>query len=452
MNKKTFIKKLKEKLSILDSEEVKDIISEYTDTIDEKIKNGEKEEDAIADFGDIDELAKEILKAYKINPKYSDKKEESKDFVNGFENTIKKGASKLSQFTKDVVDSIKKNDTDFTLQTAFEIILKALVLLLIIAVLRLPFMFLSYLGESILDVMLFPIDAVLIVVWKLIVWALYILAAILIGMTIFKNNIKVEKSSKKKESNKEEKVIKEEIEEIDNTKKVGQEKHKGVSNALTVIIKVFVTIFILIPLILLNVGLFFGILLCIYYLCQGINLLGPLFILIGIMVMTSFIADIFGNIFKNKRRNFIIPIIVSLIFFVVGTFTTFIKARDYEFYNEVDHNLFKSETVEHTKEINEYLQINGYFVSKVYDEEMMDNQVKIIYTYYPDVLNIEYDERKYSIEIDTHDIDNRKNFYKIYDHVIDHLKKDEFYRYDEFFHVEIKVVGNEETLRKVRTF
>ena len=71
MNKSSFISKLKKNLKILDENEVKDIVDEYSEIIDEKIKNGKTEEEAIKDFGDVNELCKEILKAYKINPKYT---------------------------------------------------------------------------------------------------------------------------------------------------------------------------------------------------------------------------------------------------------------------------------------------------------------------------------------------------------------------------------------------
>ena len=58
MNKKKFIKKLKNNLSILEENEINDIIDEYSDIIDEKIKNGKSEEEAINDFGNINELSK----------------------------------------------------------------------------------------------------------------------------------------------------------------------------------------------------------------------------------------------------------------------------------------------------------------------------------------------------------------------------------------------------------
>ena len=70
MNKEKFIKELTKKLNILSEEEKNDIILEYEDIIEEKIKHGKTEEEAVKEFGDIDKLTKEILEAYKINPDY----------------------------------------------------------------------------------------------------------------------------------------------------------------------------------------------------------------------------------------------------------------------------------------------------------------------------------------------------------------------------------------------
>ena len=68
MKKKEFLSILEEKLEVLNKEEREDILNEYKDTISEKVKNGQTEEEAIKDFGDIDDLARELLSAYKINP------------------------------------------------------------------------------------------------------------------------------------------------------------------------------------------------------------------------------------------------------------------------------------------------------------------------------------------------------------------------------------------------
>ena len=78
MNKKKFLKILEEKLQILSEEEINDILNEYKDTIEEKVKHGSSEEEAVADFGSVEELSREILKAYKINPDYSKNKDKVK--------------------------------------------------------------------------------------------------------------------------------------------------------------------------------------------------------------------------------------------------------------------------------------------------------------------------------------------------------------------------------------
>lgn len=69
MTKSNFIKKLSEKLRILEESEVEGIINEYSYHIDQKIREGKSEEEAIADFGDFDELVKSILAAYHIDKK-----------------------------------------------------------------------------------------------------------------------------------------------------------------------------------------------------------------------------------------------------------------------------------------------------------------------------------------------------------------------------------------------
>ena len=73
MNKKEFINEIKTRLSILKKEEIDDIVNEYSEYIDEKIKSGKSESEAIKEFGDIDELVGGILDAYKIDKEYYNK-------------------------------------------------------------------------------------------------------------------------------------------------------------------------------------------------------------------------------------------------------------------------------------------------------------------------------------------------------------------------------------------
>lgn len=71
MNKTEFLDELKNGLAVLEEKEQQDILEEYTQHIDMKMERGLSEEEAIGDFGDLGQLAAEILEAYHVNPDYN---------------------------------------------------------------------------------------------------------------------------------------------------------------------------------------------------------------------------------------------------------------------------------------------------------------------------------------------------------------------------------------------
>ncbi len=73
MTKKEFLKELEDRLQMLDEKERKDMIEEYSQHISMRMESGMKEEEAIDDFGDIDDLIAEILEAYHLDPEYAAK-------------------------------------------------------------------------------------------------------------------------------------------------------------------------------------------------------------------------------------------------------------------------------------------------------------------------------------------------------------------------------------------
>lgn len=76
MTKAEFLTQLDKRLQILKQHEREDILGEYAQHIELKMVSGLSEEDAIRDFGDLEELADEILDAYNVDPLYG--KEEKK--------------------------------------------------------------------------------------------------------------------------------------------------------------------------------------------------------------------------------------------------------------------------------------------------------------------------------------------------------------------------------------
>lgn len=77
MDKREFLHELEKYLAILDEKEQQDILDEYSQHIEMKMKSGMSEEEAIRDFGDINELAVDILGAYHVKPQYDGRGKQS---------------------------------------------------------------------------------------------------------------------------------------------------------------------------------------------------------------------------------------------------------------------------------------------------------------------------------------------------------------------------------------
>lgn len=78
MDKKAFLEELERSLSVLQEDEIRDMISEYDQHIDMKVQSGQTEEQVIADFGSISELTADILEAYHVRADYALEKKEKK--------------------------------------------------------------------------------------------------------------------------------------------------------------------------------------------------------------------------------------------------------------------------------------------------------------------------------------------------------------------------------------
>ena len=74
MNKTEVLNELEKRIRVLEKNEITDILNEYSQHIDMRMENGLSEPDAIKDFGNMDDLAAEILEAYHVNPEYEKEK------------------------------------------------------------------------------------------------------------------------------------------------------------------------------------------------------------------------------------------------------------------------------------------------------------------------------------------------------------------------------------------
>lgn len=102
MNKLKFEAYLRSELSILQNDEIDEIVSEYLQHIDMKVLEGVSEEEAIADFGDLNDLVDDLLSAYKIDARdrtFSNFETKSKSILNTILNFINSIVSQLMKLS-----------------------------------------------------------------------------------------------------------------------------------------------------------------------------------------------------------------------------------------------------------------------------------------------------------------------------------------------------------------
>ena len=305
MKRKEFLSELEKKLHLLEEAEIKDIINEYKDHIDEKIKSGQTEEEAINDFGDIDDLVNEILSAYKINTKYN----KNSEFNQKFDDFM----SKVVAFFKDIAKKLEQKDS----KEIIDLIVKIVIILIILGFLQIP---LHILNNAFTN-FLYNIPVVsnfLIVIWKLlssllgiIIWVIVLFYGIkyllnkelnVNGKSISEHideEIKKEQEKQSKPNKKEEKVYenKTNSEQIRNN----DETRSALYITFSIILKFFAIIFN-IAFIAIIVGLSVALAFIIGLMFSGVFLIEISFVLLGLIIIFGSIVGMINHVsFKVVR-------------------------------------------------------------------------------------------------------------------------------------------------------
>lgn len=454
MNKKEFLEKIEKKLSVLDEKERKDILDEYKDTISEKVKRGQSEEEAVADFGDIDELVKEVLSAYKIDPDYDVKDESTfNKILNDGEDLIKKGADKLAKTSRDLASDFKKTNKDINLSLVFEIVIKIIIAIFLIGLLRLPFLLVYRVGGEMLDSIFSPFGDLFSFLFGILLFIIYISLCVLVFVSLFKSYFKHEESADNE--NMEDENLEEDVKkEVKAVKVKEQSGHSFLGEAIMLILKLWLIIFVMVPAAFIDLGILFGLCLSVVYWIKGINLLGLTLLLIGCLVMcTWFIKLIYNVIFKSGKNNFIV-LVGSIVLIIIGglLFTDMVI--------NIDYRDGVPASVEKTVKDFEY-QIDGNTnvynytggdVKKEVAEGMKDGDIRLEVTYYKDVHDVSVEDykdngyRRFQITTDNEGAGRTKFMYNQF---IDNLKNNKIYDYDRYYDIDVVVYGNEATLKMI---
>ena len=452
MNKKKFLKILEEKLQILSEEERNDILNEYKDTIEEKVKHGSSEEEAVADFGSVDELSREILKAYKINPDYAKNKDKVKEFVEDGENLIKRGAEKLSEWTQDVVEDFKNNDQNWTLEMVFEVVIKAIILLIGLSLLRIPFYLIECLGINIFEMAFPPFDSIFRILLRCFIGVIYLIICVIIVVIIFKPYfVTSKKDSKKKKINKKKNVIeKEEKEQI-------IRKETSAFNVILEILKALLFFFIVFPLYIADFGCYIALVALIFLLIKGVPIIGVFLMLLGVTIFLTFLTKVFYNLLYGNKKIYCYSLIISAVVFVSGCFFSIGTLADFEVYQGLPDNSFSRKEIVYEETLtNEYFHISYYDYEVKEDNALDDNEIKIVVSYYSDfILDVDMEEKElddtnfYRLKATNKKV-NKASRRKVYNMIMRELKNLRWYHYSELGNIQIIVKANASTIDKMK--
>ena len=457
MTKKKFLSELEKKLSVLDDSEIQDIINEYRDIIDEKVKHGKTEKEAIEDFGSLDDLVKEILSAYKINPNYKDvHKDEfeasAKKLGEDFDTFIKKGAEKASKVTKKVMDQVRENEQEFTIEFIFELLFKAIAALLLCVVATIPMTIIKELVESLLRMFVSPLSNILIFLFEFVLGILFLILCGFIFVAMFKQYVTPnKKKEEKKEIEKKENMKEKETKK--NEKVVKRSEHDALGTLIITIMKVAVIFFILLPIWMME----FGIGICLVFLLaamiKGIFFVGPLFLCAGGICLLSEISSIiYRMIFTEKKPHFY-GILIGLVFLVIGTFLTIDLVMNFDYIKEAPSGYEKKNYTE-TLEVDANTVVDYDYHMKYQtkiDNTMADHQIKVEVLYYEDIYQVPMvikENENHEITVALED-NKRTNFKFHYQMLIDDLRKNQLHDYRQLEDYDVIITANENTLNLI---
>ncbi len=454
MNKEKFLESLRKKLSILEESEIEDIISEYDGYIEEKIAQGSTEKEAVKSMGNVDELARELLSAYKIkNPE-----EKSHDTFNNLADEV------LNIFER-IIDIFTHKSFNDILRFVFELIF----ILLIIAICKLPFEIIENMGRGVFVSLGVGVYSIPIRIWNFILEFAYLIFAILLFIKIFENRYlndfnryseeKVveepveNKKSKKEKSDEEKKNRNREIRERIH------ERRSGIIDNLADLCMLFVRIiafFILVGVIFYVVGMatVFGI--SIYLIIKKVFYFGIYLILLSLFIL-GIIAFIFlFNFVFNRKSKVGLLLILTLVSFVTLGIGVGVSAIEFAnttiIYNEEAENK-KVET--YTFDMKDNLVLSPHIDNEwhvIIDEEMKD-QIKVEYSYDDAYLKIQanpYIGSSGNFSVLHTGYRNISFTYskEFFDHLIDNLKHKRIIASD-FEGVTIKIYVSSETKEKL---
>ena len=355
MTKKQFLKKLKENIESLNLEEQERILKEYEELIDEKIKSGKKEKEAVKDFGNVEELANGLIRDYEKN------NHKENDIIGNF-------SKKVLNYGERFLEFLSQKDT----KELIGILIEILIVIFLISLCHIPVAILEELGKSVFYILSSPVNHVFYVIWKVVLELAYLALSILafgkfIGRRYFNEDIP-EKEIKEKKSK--------ELKEYENNLGLSLIK-------LGVIFFKFLAIIVLfgISMYLMGMGLILGI--CLYLIIHGVTYFGLYLVMVSLFILgIIFFKLLFDFVLDRKFRGskILVSLVTCFVFLGFGCALATSEVASTSFINQNPPNL-EMETLNEEKPFTNNIILVGNISDYVIDNDL--NNIVIMYNYYP---------------------------------------------------------------------
>lgn len=431
-----FLESLESRLSILEESERKRIIQRYQKEIEEKLKDGLEEKDAIQSLGSLDSIIEEIYKEYHLDEKYV---KENNNVGGKLNNAIRKCAVFLSDTCAEIayyVTHISNN----SLETFFEIFLKILLLIIVFLVLKIPFLLLEDLCYYLFGFLFYPFDSILLNLSDFVIGIIYLMLCISLGIYMFKGyatQIKDKNNEKKKE---------EKTEPIKSSKEA--------RNYAYAILKVMLYIIAIIPLILLSIVLIGLTLFAFFLVYKGVNVIGLAVFLIGLVFLNIIVTTYITDALDNRSRSHTLALIVAVIALISGSILLVDNLMSFEYLKTLEESSFQPFVESRTIEIPQNIEVTNYSgeVEFILDNSIRNNEIILEVEYYDNLYGIfvEKDEEDSNLWIYTiRDDFEVGNIHYLYHNSLEDLKNGKIYNYQKLNTANVKIYGNEETSKLV---
>lgn len=432
MNKNEFISELKSKLSILKKEEVNDIVNEYSEHIEEKVKSGKSEKEAIEEFGDIDELVSGILDAYKIDKEYYKK-------TSILDN--------IAEDTKEVLNKIIKIISNGTSKEIIKLLAYILITILICYILKLPFYIMETFVNKLFIGLPVSVYNILSRCNSIIIYMIYIIFVFIVFIKVLKekviNNFMIKESVSSKTKTKKSSKEKE-------TKEVITNNERTIVDSIFDIFKFMFRLFAGFILFGVAVMLFgFSILLIVsIYIYIKYNFgIGISIMTIGFVLGSLWLIYILYKYIVKSKISFtkaFIMFCMSIILCGVGVGVFATEFNQFE-YIDGHHEFVLKEEKEYNSDNIKYIECNNCDkIDKIINNDLKDN-VFIVKTYSSDYFET-YCNNYCENNLCCGTRYPNYGFYKI---ILNDIKNKKFYNYDAFRSIRLEVIANEKTLNKL---